>query len=145
MDRKQFIKTCGAACLGAAAVAWLPSCKSLSYYAVAARKNNQLVIRRSEFIKTDNGKTSIRPYILVKSDELNYPICIYRLNENAYSALLMECTHKSCELHAGGDYLICPCHGSEFTRLGQVQNPPAEQDLRSFKVTTDEENLYVAL
>lgn len=104
-----------------------------------------MVIRRSEFLKNENGRTTTRPYLLVKTEELNYPICIYRLNENSYSALLMECSHKGCELQAGGDYLICPCHGSEFTRMGQVQNPPAEQDLRSFKVTTDEENLYITL
>lgn len=145
MDRKEFITTCGNACLGIAAVAWLQSCVSANYYALATKSNKQLVVKRSEFIKTDKEKKTERKYILVKTEELNYPVCIYKTGENNYSALLMECTHKSCELHPNGDFLVCPCHGSEFTKTGKVQNPPAEQDLRSFKVTSDEENLYLQL
>jgi len=60
-----------------------------------------------------------------------------------YTALLMECTHKGCELRVNGEYLVCPCHGSEFTNKGVVQNPPAEKNLRTFIVTADNENIYV--
>lgn len=145
MDRKEFIAACGTACLGAAAVAWLQSCTAASYYAISTKSDKKLVIRKSEFIKTDKEKTSQRKYVLVKTEELAFPICIYKLADNNYSALLMECTHKSCELQPHGDYLVCPCHGSEFTKQGVVQNPPAEQDLRKFKITSDEENLYLQL
>ena len=57
----------------------------------------------------------------------------------------MQCTHKGCELQAQGDFLICPCHGSEFTNQGVVQNPPAEQDLQTFKISIDNENIYIYL
>lgn len=145
MDRKEFITTCGTACLGMAAVAWLQSCTATNYYAASSKADKKLVIKKSEFVKVDKEKTSQRKYILVKTEELTFPICIYKLTENNYSALLMECTHKSCELQPHGDYLVCPCHGSEFTKQGAVQNPPAEQDLRTFKITHDEENLYLQL
>ena len=145
MNRKEFIKTCGAACMGAATIAWLQSCTGLSHYATANKLDRKLVIKKSEFLQTTKGKTTERGYVLVKTEELGFPICVYSVGANTYTALLMECTHKSCELQPHGEYLICPCHGSEFTRQGVVQNPPAEQDLKTFNTSSDDENVYVLL
>jgi cytochrome b6-f complex iron-sulfur subunit len=145
MDRKEFITTCGSVCMGAATMAWLQSCTTQNYYAMASKSEKKLVIKKSEFIKTEKDKNTERKYILVKTEELNFPICIYKMGVNTYSALLMECTHKSCELQPHGDYLVCPCHGSEFTKQGLVQNPPAEQDLRTFKISSDDEYIYLHL
>lgn len=145
MNRKEFIATCGVACMGSTAMAWLQSCTANNYYAMVAKSEQKLSVKKSEFIKSENGKTSDRKYVLIKTEELNFPICIYKLNATSYTALLMECTHKSCELQPHGDYLVCPCHGSEFTKQGTVQNPPAEQDLRIFKISSDDENIYVHL
>jgi cytochrome b6-f complex iron-sulfur subunit len=83
--------------------------------------------------------------VLIRNERFNFPICVYKLDENNYTALLMECTHRSCELQPQGTYLICPCHGSEFNNKGVVQNPPAEQNLRTFKITTDNEHIYIQL
>ena len=57
----------------------------------------------------------------------------------------MECTHRSCELETEGNYLMCPCHGSEFTNKGIVQNPPAEHNLKTFNLKIDNENIYIQL
>jgi len=62
-----------------------------------------------------------------------------------YSALLMQCTHKGCELKPQGNYLACPCHGSEFDNKGVVQNPPAEQNLQNFQTKADDKNVYINL
>lgn len=146
MDRKEFLKTCGYACLGTGIVATiLQSCASTNYYAANTISANKLVVRKSEFLKTENNKTLQRKFVLVKSERMNFPICLFNLSENNYSAVLMECTHNSCELHNQGDFLVCPCHGSEFTNKGVVQNPPAEQNLVTFKITTDNENIYIHL
>ncbi len=145
IKRKEFIKQCGKICLGGAvAGSFLESCAG-NYYASSTISNNQLAISKREFIELKNEVAKPRKYVLVRTEKLNFPICVYKLNENTYSALLMECTHKSCELTPHGDYLICPCHGSEFNNYGQVQNPPAETDLPNFKVTHNDENVYVHL
>lgn len=144
MDRKEFIKTCGFACLGGTILApLLQSCTSTNYFARTTLGNNQIIIRKSEFLQIKKDKTVQRKYILVKSEKHNYMICIYKFDEENYSALLMECTHKGCELQPHGEYLVCPCHGSEFTNKGTVQNPPAEKNLQTFKITTDNENIYM--
>ncbi len=146
MDRKEFIKICGFTCVsGAALTTLLQSCASTNYFAQTSLTNNQLIIRKSEFVKAEKDKTLQRKYVLAKTDKYNYPICIYKINDENYSALLMQCTHNSCELNPQGDYLICPCHGSEFTNKGIVQNPPAEQNLKAFIITTDHENIYIQL
>lgn len=146
MRRKDFIKTCGVACLsGAAMLTLLESCAASHHYAKPAVKDGKLSIRKSEFLHVQKEKTVQRQYVLVRDDRLNSPICIFRLEEDRYSALLMKCTHKGCELRPNGDFLACPCHGSEFTNEGKVQNPPAEKDLQKFKVTTDHENIYIQI
>lgn len=146
MDRKEFIKTCGFAFIGGTVIAtFLQSCASANYFAQSTFSNNQVVIKKSEFITMVKDKTVQRKYILLKTDKYDFPIGVYKHNEEEYSALLLKCTHKGCELNPQPDYLVCPCHGSEFTNKGIVQNPPAEQNLQTFKITTDNENIYVQL
>jgi cytochrome b6-f complex iron-sulfur subunit len=146
MNRKEFLKTCGMACLGSAVLASiLEGCGSANYFAKTSAEGSKIVIKKTEFIQVEENKATHRKYVLVKSDKFNFPICVYKLDEETYSALLMECTHKGCELQPHGDYMICPCHGSEFSNKGVVQNPPAENNLQSFKTTSDHENIYIQL
>lgn len=146
MQRKEFIKTCCVACLGGAALSTLiQSCAGTNYFAISTISGSQLVIKKTEFLKINKEKTVQRKYLLVKTTQLHFPICIYKINEGRYSSLLMECTHRGCELNPHGDFLVCPCHGSEFTKTGEVQNPPAEKKLKTFKTTTDNENIYIQL
>jgi Rieske Fe-S protein len=146
MHRKEFIKTCCMVSLGGTALAmFLESCGSTNYFAQSTIEKNILIIKKTEFVKTVHEKSLERKYVMVKTEKLNYPICIYKIGEENYSALLMECSHKGCELQPNGNHLICPCHGSEFTNKGVVQNPPAEANLKSFTITTDTKNVYVQL
>jgi Rieske Fe-S protein len=144
MNRKEFIKTCGLMCMGSTAML-LQSCTGASYLAKATAAGNRLALPKTEFDKTEKGKTVKRSYVIVKTEQLNFPICVYRINDTAYSAVLMECTHKGCELQPHGDFLTCPCHGSEFSKLGVVQNPPAESNLKTFLITNDHETIYIQL
>ncbi len=146
MDRIEFIKTCGFACIGGTALtAILQSCTSTNYFAQTTLTNNQITINKSEFVIVEKNKTIERRYVLVNSGKHHYPVCIYKTSDGGYTALLMKCTHNGCELQPHGDYLVCPCHGSEFTNKGIVQNPPAEENLKTFQIKTDNENIYILL
>ena len=132
------------ACLGGITLtALLEGCASTNYFAQNTTSGKQITIRKTEFIKVEKEKQVQRKYVLVKPENLNFPICIYRLEDGSYVALPMQCTHKGCELQPNGDYLICPCHGSEFSNKGIVKNPPAEENLKPLKITTDDENIYI--
>lgn len=145
MNRKEFIKTACFLCMGGTiAAAALQSCGTANYYAKSTVVNKKIRIPLSEFITVDkNNQKVMRKYILVKQEQLTFPICVYRLSEQEYTALYMECTHSSCELTPHGAYLQCPCHGSEFSNKGVVQNPPAENNLKTFNITIEHEDLLI--
>ena len=146
MNRKEFIKTCGYACLGGTALlTLLQSCVGTHYFAQTSFEENRILIKKTEFLKTEKERIAERKFVLVKTEKFGYPIGVYKINDNEYSALLMQCTHKGCELQPQGNYLVCPCHGSEFNNNGVVQNPPAEQNLKTFITSTDDENIYIYL
>lgn len=145
MDRKEFIKTCGLACLCGTAVGMLlDSCASINHYAQATVTDNLATVKKTEFTKMVKGKATELRYVIVKTEKLAFPIYL-RHQDGVYTALLMKCTHQGCELQAHGSFLVCPCHGSEFTDDGTVQNPPADQNLLSYKTSTDNESIYIHL
>lgn len=146
IDRKKFIKQCGYACLGSLAIStFLQSCSSINLIQnnrVSGQINgSDLLVPLSSF----DSKDTKRLYIIVQHAQLKYPICVYRFNENDYSALLMACTHQGTELQVFGERLECPAHGSEFNNKGEVENGPAEESLRTFPIKIEAKQLRISL
>ncbi len=145
MERRNFIKQCGllsASCVGLAML--VESCKS-THYVQATVLNQQIQINKSDFFHVKNDKEIFRKYIIVKYEQSNYPIIVYRFSPTDFSALLLRCTHQNNELNVNGDLLTCPAHGSEFGNKGEIVQGPAEQKLKSFPVITDSTTLYIQL
>lgn len=146
MDRKNFIKNCCFACVGLPVITVaLQGCGTAQYFAQRSFSDNRFTVAKSEFIGEKKGKPEPRKYVLISHEKLQFPICIYNLGKDKYTALYLKCTHRGCEVKPQGDYLVCPCHGSEFSNTGRVIQSPAEKDLQQFNVLTDEENIYVQL
>ena len=145
MKRREFIIGSCSACLSATAVAGLlTSCKSTQ--SVAGKLNQHgLTIDASDFTINRNGKTSYHSYIVVRNEELKFPICVYRFSDTDYSALWMQCAHQGAEVQVSGSYLQCPAHGSEYNNRGRVTNGPATRDLRAFPVTVTNNQLFIDL
>lgn len=58
---------------------------------------------------------------------------VARTSASAVSALDAVCTHEGCTITgAAGDIYVCPCHGSRYSRSGQVVNGPAKASLRQY-------------
>lgn len=144
MQRREFIKGCGAICMGAVGMsALLQSCVTGNYYARTSASDKGIVIKRSEFTYIKKEQVLQRKYVLVLSETYPSPIFLYRQDEDEFSAVLMYCTHKGCDLRPNGNNLLCPCHGSEFSNTGKVLNPPAEKDLKIFQTVVDKQNIYI--
>jgi len=143
MERRKFIKTC---CFSVVSiplvVPLLQSCGAI-YYAGSTRERGRLVVAKSEFLLVKKNKQVNRTFVLLKTDGVDFPICLYQTNEDRYNASLLKCTHNGCELNVGGGIYTCPCHGSEFSTTGRVLEGPADRDLKTFKTETDYENIYV--
>lgn len=141
MKRKEFIRTCGLACLGATSLGvLLQSCmptKSIT----ATIDGDQLVIPKSDFIKKDG----YYDYIVINNPRLQFPIALFRFATDEYSALLLQCSHQGNELNAYGDKLVCSAHGSEFDHKGNVTNGPATDPLRSFPIQLENNHILISL
>src|SRR4051794_33107917 len=110
MDRRAFIKTGCMACASLSVLSMaLQSCSPVKY--VNGRFSDSGI---HVDLKDFESKNGFRSYVIVRNDDLQYPICVYRIDETTYSALWMQCTHQGAELQVSGDQLTCPAHGSEF-------------------------------
>ncbi|MCK6621086.1 MAG: Rieske (2Fe-2S) protein [Calditrichaceae bacterium] len=136
-NRREFIRSCAAISAGivcGSGALLVSGCSSVQYVPFATTEN-AFVVKKAAF--------GAQPFVLIKSREFPAPIYIARLAEGNYAAVLLQCTHKQCEVSAGPGLLICPCHGSEFSVTGEVVSPPAEKNLYAFKVRADAENVYI--
>lgn len=142
MERRKFIRVCGSVVVGAALGASMFSSCTPIYYAQYETAGDQLVIPLSEFIVEES---KAREFVLVNTHFSKYPICIFKTGEEEYTASLMQCTHKGCEVNVDGNAFSCPCHGSEFSSKGEVLEGPATEPLKTFKVRQDKTNIYVKI
>jgi nitrite reductase/ring-hydroxylating ferredoxin subunit len=142
MERKEFLKTCGMACIsGALLTAILEGCGS-TREVNGTIDHSDMVVPLSSF---QSGNASFKKYVVVQHEQMKYPICVYRFSDTQYVALLMRCTHQGAELQVFGDRLECPAHGSEFNNKGIVQNGPADTNLRTFPVSLVNNQLHISL
>ncbi len=145
MDRKDFIKTCGFACVGGLGMAGLlQSCSAAKQWS-GKIAGDDIIVAVSDFETRKGKNTYFKKYIIIQNEILQYPICVYRFNENEYTALWMRCTHQGTELQVFGDKMQCPAHGSEFDNRGGTQNGPADEQLRTFRVTIERDQLKISL
>ncbi len=125
-------------------VSLLEGCSSTKI-ATATIKGSDMIVPLADFIAKKGDQTSYKQYLVVQPEKLKYPICVFRLDENQYEALLMRCTHQGTELQVFGDRFQCPAHGSEFNNRGEVKQGPAATALRKFPVTVTNNQLQISL
>jgi len=122
----------------------IPGCASTKF--IPGKLNEDgLIIDTRDFAISQKGKTSFRQYLIVRNEELKFPICVYRFSDNDYSALWMQCAHQGAEVQVAGTHLQCPAHGSEYDNRGRVTNGPAETGLRTFPVSVTNNQLFIDL
>lgn len=142
MNRKEFItKTCVACTSLTLLSSFIESCTTVRY-ASGELNENGILVDLKEF---NSKKEAKRSYIILRNEALQFPICVYRIDSDNYSAVLMQCTHQGAELQVSGDQLTCPAHGSEFDKMGKVAQGPAANNLRSFPVIVKETQLFIDL
>lgn len=142
MKRREFLINSCTACMSVSAMAGLlSSCKSTQFISGSLNKDG-ILVEKDAFKINDKD---YRLYLVVRNDELKFPVCIYRFSDTDYTAIWMQCAHQGAELQVAGAYLQCPAHGSEYNNKGHVTNGPAERDLRTFPVTVNNNQLFIDL
>lgn len=138
ISRKKFMLQTGltgaAICCGGGMISLLSACGGLK--TIEATVKDKKIELKKRIIKGNN-------YIIINSLQLKGPVLLSKDKQGLLTAVLMICTHRSCELNLVSDKLICPCHGSEFSQNGKVTLSPAQEDLHQFKISTDDDYIYI--
>jgi Rieske Fe-S protein len=145
MNRRKFISNSCVACAGGIGLSYLLQSCASTHYVTGTLEPKGISIPLSEFVDSKEKKQTIRDFIIVHHDNLEFPIYLYRIDKDEYSALWMKCTHQGSELNAGGDHLYCSSHGSEFDKKGNVIHGPAEKNLRSFPTYIQNDKIIIEL
>lgn len=69
-------------------------------------------------------------------------VAVLRAGDEIY-ALNLTCTHLGCTVSVTPSGLVCPCHGSTFSRTGEVLRGPATRPLERLAVRLEGENVVV--
>lgn len=145
MNRRKFIANSCMSCMSSGLLfSILESCGASKIVQVPISGSDMIVPLKS-FILKKGDQPTFKKHLVVYNDVLQYPVCLYRFDENNYQALLMKCTHQGTELQVFGDRLQCPAHGSAFNSRGNVENGPASDSLRVFPVTITNNQLKISL
>ena len=145
MKRRNFIKSGCIACMsGGIMLSLLESCGTTKILD-ASIDGSDMIVSLKDFETRKTNRRQFKKYLVLQNEILQYPICVYRFDENNYQALLMRCTHQGTELQVFGDKLQCPAHGSEFNSHGKVENGPANIPLRTFPVVIANNELKISL
>ena len=145
MERRAFLKKGCTACLSFTVLSSLVSSCVSTQYITGKLSKDGIIINKDDFRIQQKGGTTNSSFLIVRNEALKYPICIFQINDQEYTALWMRCTHQGTELQASGDVLHCPAHGSEFNNSGQVRNGPANTALRTFPVTVTGNAIFIDL
>jgi cytochrome b6-f complex iron-sulfur subunit len=125
MNRREFLMAAGCAPLVA-------GCASLVTHAVTPL-DGVVKLSPAAFpgLQKPGGVVRIQPaghsemiYVVRTDDADGRPI---------YNAVSPTCTHRGCTVEVQGAVLVCPCHGSTFSRSGTVLRGPAERPLTAYR------------
>jgi len=107
------------------------------HYVNASLAGNRLLIRKEDF---GAGR-----FALVDAPGLQLPVYVYRLDDGGFSAVSTRCMHRGCQVEPAQEHLVCPCHGSEYTNLGEVLKGPTQRPLHRFPVTVEQDVIAIEL
>ncbi|MDX1395780.1 MAG: Rieske (2Fe-2S) protein [Gemmatimonadota bacterium] len=126
IPRRRFIQVSACAALAGG----LGGCASLAAVRVGASDGRaRLVLADHPQLSTPGGWLRVQP------DTLPHPLIVLAEGGDAFTVLSPVCTHRQCIVDVAGARLVCPCHGSEYDRAGEVLVGPAEVALARYPAT----------
>lgn len=137
IERRRFL----ALASGMLSVAAVPGCASVVMTHVTPVDGMiRLSVRDHPQLERPGGYLRIQPVGRAT------PVYLLAIEAGGYIALSPICTHLGCTVDIEGPWLVCPCHGSTYDRVGRVVRGPAERSLRQFPLAvTPEGELIIEL
>jgi len=74
-----------------------------------------------------------------------YDIAVQKKSDQLYETLLLQCTHQQNQLVPTNGGYLCNLHGSQFDSEGNVKKGPAENPLKKYTTSIDQDKLIIHL
>ena len=139
MERRKFLKSSCNVCLLAASGYFLSELSACSptYKVIKSDIVNDSVQMPLNTL-TQSSFQFVRP------KGWYYDIAVQKKDDH-YEALLLQCTHQNNQLVPTGNGFTCSLHGSQFNRDGIVTKGPAENPLKKFSTSVNQDLLTIHL
>ena len=133
-------QTCGlcASMLGMAIV--LPALQSCSSLLTIQASPEQGRISIDKSLFNEENRLAI-----IKNDNQEFDIALVNLSGEDFRAFELQCTHQSNPLVPTKTGFFCNAHGSAFSFDGKVKTPPAQNNLKEFKVELNANQITIYL
>ena len=84
---------------------------------------------------------------LIRAKGTDEKILVVHSGGGKLSAVSAICTHKGCDIDYDIElgYLVCPCHGSQYSLDGQNITGPAKRPLKQHNVETEDGQVVISL
>lgn len=142
MERRRFLRAAGGGLAGLATGAGLGAAVSgcASMIAVPVRSSEGRVR-----VALADHPTLDRPegFVQLRIEGDGRLIYLLALGDGAYAALSPVCTHQGCTVDVQAQRLVCPCHGSTYSREGAVLRGPAPLPLRRYPVRAEPDGVLI--
>jgi len=133
IDRREFIATCAGAAL-------LAGCVSMVTHPVPVTDGYvRLALANFPDLAAPLGAIKIQPARMAD------PIYVLARADGSFGAVSPICTHRGCTVDVQGPRLVCPCHGSTYSREGEVLRGPAQRRLARYRVVREGDTLVIDL
>jgi Rieske Fe-S protein len=86
-----------------------------------------------------------RGAVRIQPAQQDDPVYVLALGQDEFAAVSPICTHRGCVVDVAGERLVCPCHGSTYSRRGDVLRGPAERALTRYPLARDGDALVIDL
>lgn len=134
MERRRFLRTALGVSLGAA----LGGCASVVAVPVQVRAGQvRLSLADHPGLRKSGG------FVKLRTGEAGRTLYVLALEAGGYAAVSPVCTHQGCTVDVQSRHLVCPCHGSTYTREGEVVRGPAPLPLRRFPLRMEVGDMLV--
>ncbi len=107
----------------------LAACAGLPTYSAAPIGEN-LILNRAEIELALGERQALR----IKAAGWGEDVLLIKGAEGEIHGVGMTCSHLGCQVRPGGNFLVCPCHGSTFDLRGDVVRGPAQKSLSRYDV-----------
>jgi Rieske Fe-S protein len=140
MQRRQFIQSSCNLCLLAAS--------GYFYSALSGCSPAFQVIKTevvNDAIQIPLASLSQSNFQIVRPQGWYYDIALEKKNDGSYETLLLQCTHQQNQLVPTNKGYLCNLHGSQFDKEGNVTKGPAENSLKKYNTTIEQDKLIIHL